>query len=184
MSKIYTVQEDNVIGINKTIGNDNTIGNRYIMAIDPGTNQSAWVYFDNSSGEIKECGIYENSRLYNLLAIMAKKDETDFVIEMIKSYGNVMGDTTIETCVWIGKFESAWAYEINRLTRKTIVTYLCHNPRAKDKNVIQALKDKYGPVGTKSNPGPLYGVKKDIWSALAVSTVWREIRHLRELMFT
>ena len=184
MSKIYIVNEDNVIGIDKSIGNDNTIGKDMVFAIDPGTTKSAWLVYDNNMGKIKDFGIWDNVKLYGLLLCWSRKEDTDFVIEMIKSYGNVMGDSTIETCVWIGKFESAWGHETNRLTRKAIVTNLCHNPRAKDKNVMQALKDKHGPVGTKSNPGPLYGIKKDIWSALAVCTVWREIRHLRELMFT
>lgn len=26
-----------------------------------------------------------------------------------------------------------------------------------------------GPIGTKSNPGPLYGVTRDAWSAIAVA---------------
>jgi hypothetical protein len=41
--------------------------------------------------------------------------------------------------------------------------------RAKDPNVRQALLDKIGPVGTKKNPGPLYGVSGHGWSALAVA---------------
>ena len=39
--------------------------------------------------------------------------------------------------------------------------------------------DKFGgsketAIGKKANPGPLYGVKKDIWAALAVAVTWAE----------
>ena len=52
---------------------------------------------------------------------------------------------------------------------------LCKNNRAKDKNIRQALIDRFGPgkaaIGTKKAPGPLYGLKSHLWSALAVAVV-------------
>ena len=43
--------------------------------------------------------------------------------------------------------------------------------KAKDSNIRQALIDRFGPVGTKKNPGWFYGVSKDVWAAIAVGGV-------------
>lgn len=47
---------------------------------------------------------------------------------------------------------------------------------AKDKNIRQALIDRYGVVGTKKNPGFFYvnGTKfaKDMWQAMAVAVTY------------
>jgi hypothetical protein len=57
--------------------------------------------------------------------------------------------------------------------------HLCGNARAKDANVRQALLDLYGDgtrqtaCGVKSKPGPLYGIKKDEWAALAVGLTYQ-----------
>jgi len=48
--------------------------------------------------------------------------------------------------------------------------------KAKDANIRQALIDKLGPVGTKKSPGPLWGVKSHIWSALAVAVTALETK--------
>ena len=53
--------------------------------------------------------------------------------------------------------------------RREIKLFFCNSMKAKDANIRQALIDKFGSPGTKKNPGFLYGVKKDIWSALAIA---------------
>lgn len=147
-----------------------------ILAIDPGPTQSAWVWLKD--GQPEAYGISENDALLGIIGVTKRKwGVTKIVTEMIASYGMPVGAEVFETCAWIGQFEGAAAREtlqVQRLYRKEIVTHLCHNPRAKDSNVRQALIDRFGPgkekaVGTKKSPGPLYGVKKDVWSALAVA---------------
>jgi hypothetical protein len=99
------------------------------------------------------------------------------VVEMVGHYGTGMpaGKTVFETCVWIGRFIQLWGgRDYDLMLRKTIVANLCGSARAKDSNVRQALVDRYGAPGTRKNPGRLYGVKKDIWSALAVAVVWSD----------
>ena len=99
-------------------------------------------------------------------------------VEMIASYGMAVGASVFETCTWIGRFEEAWAArrcesEMHRVKRHEVKMAVCHDSRAKDANIRQALLDRWGgkeqAVGTKKRPGPLYGVKKDIWAALAVA---------------
>ena len=87
------------------------------------------------------------------------------------------------TRVWIGRFIQV-ANQRNipyqQLYRKEIVTQLCGTSRAKDANVRRRLIDLYAThdfkngKGTKSNPDILYGFKADIYSALAVHTVFVE----------
>ena len=58
--------------------------------------------------------------------------------------------------------------------RRDVKLFLCQSARANDSNIRAALIDKYGPgkaraVGTKKAQGPLYALKGDTWSALAVA---------------
>ncbi len=149
-----------------------------ILAIDPGNEKSAFVVmFD---GKIIEKGIAENGVFIDAIKYYCVvKGSPKIVIEMVASYGMAVGKTIFETCVWIGKFTRE--AEINNIPvefvyRKDIKMHLCQSMRAKDSNIMQALKDRYGEVGCKSKPGPLYGVKKDIWSALAVATYYNDTR--------
>jgi hypothetical protein len=98
---------------------------------------------------------------------------------MVASYGMAVGATVFETCVWSGRFIERWlsgrAYrpQPDRIYRKEVKMHLCGSMRAKDANVRQALIDRYGgkeaAIGKKANPGPLYGMSGDCWSALAVA---------------
>jgi len=92
-------------------------------------------------------------------------------IEMIACYGMPVGNETFETCLWIGRFEEAFnpSRDSLRCYRKDIKLHLCGTTRAKDPNVRQALIDRLGKPGTKKNPGPTYGVRSHVWSALAVA---------------
>lgn len=105
------------------------------------------------------------------------------VIEMIASYGMAVGKEVFETCVWIGRFvELARLQNIETeyIYRKDEKMNLCHSMKAKDSNIRQALIDRFGPVGTKKNPGWFYGFKKDIWSAYAVGITYLDMMKLEE----
>ncbi len=47
--------------------------------------------------------------------------------------------------------------------------------RAKDANISQALRDRFGEKGTKAHPGWFYGVSKDVWSAIAVGVAYYDM---------
>ncbi len=147
-----------------------------VLAIDPGTEQSAYVVYD---GAVLEYGILDNEDFAREV-----REWTNYLnhmaIEMVACYGMPVGAEVFETCVWIGKFESAWGdCDISRVYRKDVKLHLCGQPRAKDANIRQALIDKFGPgkeraIGRKATPGPLYGIKSHEWAALAVAVTWWE----------
>ena len=77
----------------------------------------------------------------------------------------------------------------SRASRTTSRTGLPRTParplsatsRAKDAHVRQSLLDRYGStrqlaIGSKSRPGPLYGISGHSWAALAVAVSFVELR--------
>jgi len=154
-----------------------------ILAIDPGTTESAYCVYDNHMKQVLKCDIVSNGMLIDMLGVGRCEH---LVIEMIKSYGMPVGDTTFETCVWIGRFIEAWhASNYTLLPRKEICKQLCNNGRAKDTNIRAALIDRFGPgkdkaIGKKASQGPLWSLKRDMWSALAVAVAWSEMEAERQ----
>lgn len=143
-----------------------------ILAIDPGPEQSAYVKYED--GPVTS-GIVPN---YELLASMRKcPDYIDLAIEGIACYGMPVGKETFDTCIWIGRFIEANGGVHNLVYRGDVKMHLCRSMRAKDPMIRQALIDRFGPgkdraIGTKKNPGPLYGIKSHCWSALAVAVTY------------
>jgi len=141
-----------------------------ILSIDPGTIQSAYVIWDNKEKKIKDKGIISNE---NMLKLIENNEDIELVIEMVACYGMPVGKTTFETVLWIGRFVQL-AKKSTLVYRKDIKMFFCNTTRAKDSNVRQVLIDKFGETGTKKTPGKLYGVSKDIWSALAIAVFFSE----------
>ena len=141
-----------------------------ILAIDPGTTESGWVVFDGK--QVVECGVMENNALLEQVDLFSGER---LAIEMIASYGMAVGREVFETCVWIGRFiQARQPMQHELIYRRDVKIHLCGSPRAKDANIRQSLLDKFGEVGTKKNPGPLFGVKSHVWSALAVAVTAME----------
>ena len=102
---------------------------------------------------------------------------------MVQSFGMAVGAEVFETVFWIGRFIQAWSMggafdRWSRVYRKDIKLHLCGSMRAKDSNIRQAILDRFGgktkALGSKREPGPLYGARSHIWSALAVAITWRD----------
>ena len=150
-----------------------------IMAIDPGPVQSAVVTMD---GDDAYGDILTNSEMLFNLSNASLSPSWVLVVEMIASYGMPVGRSVFDTCLWIGRFLEAWGGDYRLVTRKSVVTTVCGSSRAKDSNVRQAMLDLYPAtgggktpqVGTKNQPGPLYGIKSDMWAALAVAHAYME----------
>jgi hypothetical protein len=160
-----------------------------ILGIDPGNIQTGVVIWDTEKVLYREK--LENNILLNL--IYDKPTGFDIaVIEKIRSYGMSVGQTTFDTCEWIGRFVEALLRskkEVVNVGRKECIIWHCKSNKAKDNNLRQVLIDKYGPVNTTKFetgkkggekkiivPGPLYGMAGDMWSALGLCTWYYETK--------
>jgi hypothetical protein len=141
----------------------------YILAIDPGNVESAYVLWDSLNEVIVEKGKLQNEALRAVILTLKQNVEHCWV-EMIQAYGMPVGIEVFDTCVWIGRFMEVFgAQNVTRVPRKMVVHYHTGATRAKDGNVRQSLIDRYGCPGTKKHQGKLYGVSKDVWQALALA---------------
>jgi len=147
-----------------------------ILAIDPGTTASAFVILD--SGKVRDHAKLPNTEL---IAHLRRRElhADHLAIEMVASYGMPVGAEVFETCLWTGRFIEAWGRDWSTVYRKDVKMFLCGaTAGVNDAVIYQRLVDLYGPgrpiaVGTKRNPGPLYGLCADERSALAVALTAR-----------
>ena len=156
------------------------------MAIDPGPVHSAYVVWDGK--EIEAFDILLNQELLKFIKIQAKPYGIELnppmVIEQIRSYGMPVGATIFDTVFWSGRFYQAWRERGGvpfQTPRIQVKQHICHDSRAKDSNIIQALVDRfaYGKgnrgKGTKKEPGFFYGFKADVWQAFALAVTWYDL---------
>ncbi len=142
-----------------------------LLAIDPGTFESAWVLFDGA--KVLAHGIESN---VTVMGRLREHAGCPVWIEMVACYGMAVGSEVFETCVWIGRFwETANlnGSSFNRVTRIQVKLHLCHSAQAKDTNIRRAILDRFGgtaaALGNKKQPGPIYGLVKHEWAAMAVA---------------
>lgn len=115
-----------------------------VVGIDPGFIESAFCIYDGERPTLTDK--VRNEMLLEILQRQMWADGT-LVIEQIKNYGNAMGDETIWTVFWSGRFAQVWASlgrEFEMIPRATVKAHICRNPSANDSNIWQALKDRYG----------------------------------------
>lgn len=153
-----------------------------ILSIDPGNVHSAYCIIETETMQLIDFGIKDNDLLVN---IVMNGTFGVVVIEMIASYGMAVGKEVFDTCVWIGRYmqkalDSGKQVEfIYRMEEKQTI---CHDSRAKDSNIRQALIDRFARYdfkngkGTKRDPDYFYGFSKDMWAAFAVAVTWKEKR--------
>lgn len=162
---------------------------RHIYALDPGYEQSALVLLTddgtprprmNYAVQLPNEAILEVlENTADVFVDAATEPQSTLVIESIESYGMPVGREVFETVFWSGRFAQAWGFDVARVPRRTVKLTLCGSPKANDATIRQALIDRYGPtkaqaIGLKASPGPLYGLKADLWQALAVGVTWLE----------
>ncbi len=149
-----------------------------LYALDPGTLQSALVVLQR--GGLFGINVLEAKTLLNgvLLGELARAPTgATFVCEQITAMGLPIGNETMRTIWWSGRFYEAWPaassrYEVSRMAVKN---HLCGNSRAKDAHIRQVLMDRFGgsaAKGTKRLPGPLHGLSGHTFAALAVGVTW------------
>jgi len=166
-----------------------------VLAIDAGTTHSGVVLTlleDGNPPEVLEMFQdmkNEDLRYYSIKVHHIYGTRADRIfIEDIVSYGMEIGQTTMDTIKWNGRFAERLLIherEVEWVSRKEVKIYLCGDSRAKTPNITQSIRDIYtraglatgggkDPVkGIKSNPGPLFGIAAHAWSALALIMAWQ-----------
>ena len=145
-----------------------------IIGIDPGPVESAYV--ELLDGAITDHGKVNNGVLLRFAQTwdsIHKPGTVVFAVEFLQSYGMPVGKEVFETAYLIGRIQQCAIdrkIEVLPVYRKQVVLHHCGSPRAKDANIRQAMLDRWGPQGTKKTPGPTYGIKADVWSALAIAS--------------
>lgn len=147
-----------------------------VLGVDPGPTQTGWCVYLPDTHRVLSCGVAENAKMLERLRTVSY---SRVAMEMIASYGMPVGREVFETCVWIGRFMQALALpeSVDLVYRKDVKMHLCGTTKAKDGNVRQAILDLFPrtgggatpQVGTKGQPGPLYGVSTHAWPALGVA---------------
>lgn len=111
----------------------------------------------------------------DLLSILHVDHYDVIVIEKIASYGMPVGEEIFGTVFWSGRFAEAAKANgslVFRIPRKDIKVHICNTAKATDANIRFQLVERFGPPGTKKNPGGTYGLKADAWAALAVAVTF------------
>lgn len=156
-----------------------------IIGIDPAPSQSAVVVYNHDCRQVLYALTLPNvdviRELRNLTMLLRMPPTV--VIEWINNMGLPVGNSVFETCRQIGRMEAAFIREgwrVELLSRNAIRMQLCgRTAGVNDAVIAQAVINRFGEdrqqaVGTKKNPGPLYGIKRDLWQALAVAIAWAE----------
>lgn len=134
-----------------------------ILGIDPSNTQHAWAMLDNGQLVGRGRDLSECTQWWTADVV---------VIEMIASYGMAVGAHTFDTCVEIGGLMHRFAMEnklTRRITRVETKRIVCRSVKASDSNVRAAIIDRFGGPASIKKGGPLHGVAKDTWAAIAVA---------------
>lgn len=149
-----------------------------IIAIDPGNTHSAIVIMHEGGPTVWKKTT--NGQILSWLRTWSTHyKEYEMAIETPAPRGMPTALEEMQTLIAIGEFKEAFRPgETHHILRKDVKMNLCGQVRAKDKNIRQALVDRFiqhfGVAnekelkGLKKNPGPLYKLAADMWQALAV----------------
>jgi len=143
------------------------------IGIDPGPNKHAIVGVDENF-DIDGAFEMETFEAIEYLRAMRDLDDLQIACEWFQSYGMIAGKEVFETVFNIGRIYTAARFRL--IPRVDVKLHLCGSVRAKDANIRQALIDRFGPIGSKKEPGKLYRVRgSHLWAALAVAVTAADV---------
>ena len=152
-----------------------------VVAFDVGTTETAFAIMTDQY-ELLDFGKVPNDYLLELKTIFSYDV---FVYEKFMSYGMTIGQTTIDSIEWNGRYKQraidVGCKKIVALPRKEVKINLCGTMKAKDTNIRQALIDRFAKFdfkngkGTKNNRDVFYGVSADCWSSIALCVTYLDL---------
>lgn len=167
-----------------------------IIAIDPGNKISAGVMMDYQK-TIWRSWRLENSAMRNELWLLSGQyNAASLVIgHTPQMSGNTKYDCqkynsktfvpnqVVLTAIEVGRFFEFWerfgATPAILLSQIKVKKHLLGRSTGTDADITQAILDIFGGtqdkvIGSKTSPGPLYGIKKDRWAAIALAITYQE----------
>jgi hypothetical protein len=192
-----------------------------ILAIDPGNTQSGWVLGTPDKTVLgglimDEYGITPNIELRQQIhAGEFDCKNTRLVIETPKPRGMPTAGEEMETLIAIGRFIQLWMIAGGRWSfvfRQDVKLHLTGSSKAKDGNISQAIKDRFGgeqksikclqckgrgKLGLGKNrqncatcqgsglfkgAGPLHGVTSHVYAALGVALWWADKKVVQQVI--
>jgi len=155
-----------------------------VIAIDPGSTRSAMVIMDGETLRPLYTHLMENEELQAYIKCLHFEEQDRGAIEMLQSYGNLIGKDVLDTAVWIGRFYETLRRKLffppEYVYRMEEKMHICHSSKAGDAEIRRALIDRFCTHdfrtgrGTKANPDFFAGVKADLWAAYAVGLTYIE----------
>lgn len=167
-----------------------------IIGIDPGPSTSGFVVMETGRG-VLPCVRWSDAAVDSAdLARLAASALIDYdpaivAIEWLTTYGRAVGASVLDTARIVGQVEGVLKErrshaEVVLVTRPDVCHELCQSRSATKAQVRAACLAIYSAegvpqgggacrqVGTKRDPGPLYGVRSHAWDALATAlAAWR-----------
>ena len=161
-----------------------------VIAIDPGNKKSAMVIMDGETLKPLYMELIPNEELQQYIKCLHFEEQDRGAIEMLQSYGNLIGRDVLETAVWIGRFYETLRRKLfippEYVFRMEEKMHICHSSKAGDAEIRRALIDRFCQHdcrtgrGTKGNPDFFAGIKADLWAAYAVGLTYIETKLRKE----
>jgi len=135
---------------------------------------------------IVECHDIPNREVLEWLSTCSRHHA--LVMEVVRPRGMLpIYKELVDTAIWIGRFQQMWDPAATNdhspggngffeITREQVKRAILGKMNGKDSQLRAATIDLFGgkdrAIGKKASAGPLYDIKSDMWSALAIAIAW------------
>ena len=154
-----------------------------VLGLDPGSAESALVEWDTIRKRIGYRAKLDNRLVPAALAdradcnVLVQESTTGYMLPASRG-APFIPQQVLDTVEWSGYFRRVWADELGgtfaRIDRRRVKLALLGRVAGTDAHVRAAMLELVGPQGTKKAPGPTFGMRADLWAALAVAYVWHQ----------
>jgi hypothetical protein len=154
-----------------------------LLAIDPGPETCGVVLLNVDEFPPSVISSTAAMDVDSVVALLRSEGFDEVAAERVADYRMKVGVPLFQTCEVYGRIWQRCldvGMEITGITRKQVKTALGLPITASGAQLSNVIKHTYPQtgggatpaVGTKSQPGPLYGVKDHAWAALGVGLAW------------
>lgn len=147
-----------------------------VIAIDPGTTQSAYVAWDGNF--ITDVATVPNASVARYLRSIDRP--SCVVFESVENYGMTIGRSVFQTVFWTGRLfqiarDRVGPSQVSRLPRRAVKKHLQLGKGAGDRDVRRALIRRL-----ERHPEQWHNLKSHQWAALAIAVTWWDTERVRQ----